>query len=387
MTEMIYGLPTRWADEPIIPRWWKNVDRLSLVAVFCLYFIGLLLCMAASPPLAESNQKPHFYYVYRQAIFGAVALIVMTILSIMPLITIRRIAILLFLASFLSILLLPFFGTDYGKGAVRWFSFAYVSLQPSEFLKPTFIIFCGWVMKSSFDLNGPPGRFISFLLAFFIAGILALQPDFGQASLIIGSWAIMYFISGASFALLLAILILISTCGFFAYLNSEHVRDRINGFLVADVNPLTQIGYATTAIKEGGYFGVGLGEGFVKWRLPDAHTDFIIAVAAEEYGLLLCLLIIAIFMLIVVRSMLRLLDEGSVFIRLSGIGITSLLAMQVVINLGVAVRLLPAKGMTLPFISYGGSSAIATGLLLGFLFALTRKRPQNEFENILGQGV
>ena len=120
---------------------------------------------------------------------------------------------------------------------------------------------------------------------------------------------------------------------FLAYLNSEHVRDRINGFLVADVNPLTQIGYATTAIKEGGYFGVGLGEGFVKWRLPDAHTDFIIAVAAEEYGLLLCLLIIAIFMLIVVRSMLRLLDEGSVFIRLSGIGITSLLAMQVVINL------------------------------------------------------
>ena len=193
MTEMIYGLPTRWADEPIIPRWWKNVDRLSLVAVFCLYFIGLLLCMAASPPLAESNQKPHFYYVYRQAIFGAVfdsydnpfhnAFDYNTAHSHFT-----------FSGKFF-IHSSPSFLEQIMVRGVRWFSFAYVSLQPSEFLKPTFIIFCGWVMKSSFDLNGPPGRFISFLLAFFIAGILALQPDFGQASLIIGSWAIMYFIS------------------------------------------------------------------------------------------------------------------------------------------------------------------------------------------------
>ena len=387
MTEIIYGMPTRVADEPIIPRWWKNVDRLSLLAVFFLYFIGLLLCMAASPSLAENNQKPYFYYVYRQAFFGAVSLIIMTVLSMVSLIAVRRIGIILFLLSFILILALPYFGTDYGKGAVRWFSFASISFQPSEFLKPCFVIFSGWVMKSSFDLNGPPGRFISFFLAFFIAGVLSLQPDFGQASLIIGTWAIMYFISGASIVLLFVIFLLIGTCGFFAYLNSEHVRERINGFLLSEINPLTQIGYATTAIKEGGYLGVGLGEGLVKWRLPDAHTDFIIAVAAEEYGLLLCLLIIVIFMFIVVRSMLRLKEEGSVFIRLSGVGIASLLAMQSIVNLGVAVRLLPAKGMTLPFISYGGSSVLATGLLIGFLLALTRKRPQNDFEDILGKGV
>ena len=387
MTEMIYGVPTRIVDDPIIPRWWRNVDRWSLVAVFGLFFIGLLLCMAASPPLAESNQKPSFHYVQRQTFFGLISLALMVFISVVRLIVVRRLALLGFLISTLAILLLPMFGTDYGKGAVRWFSFASVSLQPSEFLKPCFIIFSGWVMKSSFDLNGPPGRLISFIIAFSIAILLALQPDFGQAALIIGSWAVMYFVSGASLFIFILMMLLLGGCGFFAYLNSEHVRDRINGFLSPDINPLTQIGYATNAIKEGGYLGVGLGEGRVKWKLPDAHTDFIIAVAAEEYGLLLCLLIILIFVFIVIRSMLRLVGEVSTFVRLSGIGMTSLLAMQAIINLGVAVRLLPAKGMTLPFISYGGSSILAMGLLMGLLFALTKKRPKNDFQDILGRGV
>ena len=387
MTEIIYGVPTRIVDEPIIPRWWRCVDRWSLIAVFGLFFIGLLLCMAASPPLAESNQKPYFYYVYRQAFFGSVALAMMIIISMMPLVAVRRLALFGFLIGVIAVMLLPTFGTDYGKGAVRWFSFASVSLQPSEFLKPCFIIFSGWVMKSSFDLNGPPGRLISFVIAFVISILLALQPDFGQAALIIGSWTIMYFVSGASLVLFILIILLLGGCGFFAYLNSEHVRERINGFLSPDINPLTQIGYATNAIKEGGYLGVGLGEGLVKWKLPDAHTDFIIAVAAEEYGLLLCLLIIFIFVFIVIRSMLRLTGEVSTFVRLAGIGMTSLLAMQAIINLGVAVRLLPAKGMTLPFISYGGSSILAMGLLMGFLLALTKKRPKNDFLDILGRGV
>ena len=387
MTEMIYGVPARVVDDPVLPRWWKNVDRWSLMAVLGLFLIGLLLCMAASPPLAEGNQKPHFYYVYRQACFGLISLSVMIIISMLPLVLVRRIALAGFLISVVAVVLLPIFGTDYGKGAIRWFSFASFSLQPSEFLKPCFVIFSGWVMKSSFDLNGPPGRLISFIVAFFLSTLLALQPDFGQASLIIGSWVIMYFVSGASIILLFFIMLIIGSCGFFAYLNSEHFRERINGFLSPDINPLTQIGYATNAIREGGYLGVGLGEGLVKWKLPDAHTDFIIAVAAEEYGLLLCLLIIFIFIFIVTRSMIRLKHEVSVFVRLSGIGITSLLGMQAIINLGVAVRLLPAKGMTLPFISYGGSSMLAMGFLMGLLLALTRKRAKNSFRDILGRGV
>ena len=169
MTEMIYGVPSREMEEPVLPRWWRNVDRWSLLAVIVLFCIGLLLCMAASPPLAESNQKPHFYYVHRQAFFGIASLCMMILVSMLPLITVRRIALGGFLISVIAIILLPTFGTDYSKGAIRWFSFASISLQPSEFLKPCFIIFSGWIMKSSFDLNGPPGRLISFMVAFILS--------------------------------------------------------------------------------------------------------------------------------------------------------------------------------------------------------------------------
>ena len=173
--------------------------------------------------------------------------------------------------------------------------------------------------------------------------------------------------------------------GWFAYHNSEHVARRIDGFLSSDVDPRTQIGYATNAIQEGGFLGVGVGNGTVKWTLPDAHTDFIIAVAAEEYGLLLCVVIMVLYATIVVRSLMRLVGERDPFIRLAGTGLAVLLGMQAMINMGVAVRLLPAKGMTLPLVSYGGSSLIAAGLGLGVLLAMTRKRPQHEMDDILGQ--
>ncbi len=172
--------------------------------------------------------------------------------------------------------------------------------------------------------------------------------------------------------------------GWFAYHNSEHVARRIDGFLSSEIDPRTQIGYATNAIQEGGYLGVGIGNGSVKWTLPDAHTDFIIAVAAEEFGLILCVVILGLYMTIVVRSLMRLVRERDPFVRLAGTGLAVLLGMQAMINVGVAVRLLPAKGMTLPLISYGGSSLIAAGLGLGVLLALTRKRPQHDLDDILG---
>jgi cell division protein FtsW len=169
----------------------------------------------------------------------------------------------------------------------------------------------------------------------------------------------------------------------FAYNNSEHFARRIDGFLSPDVDPRTQLGYAANAIQEGGFFGVGVGEGQVKWSLPDAHTDFIIAVAAEEYGLILVLLIIALYALVVVRSLFRLMRERDPFIRLAGTGLACIFGVQAMINMGVAVRLLPAKGMTLPFVSYGGSSLIAGGILVGMLLAMTRTRPQGEIGDIL----
>ena len=241
-------------------------------------------------------------------------------------------------------------------------------------------------MASSYEIGGPPGRGISLVLTVLIVGFLALQPDFGQAALVLFGWGVMYFVAGASYLLIVAAASAVVLGGFVAYQNSEHFARRIDGFLSPDVDPRTQLGYAIDAIREGGFFGVGVGEGVVKWSLPDAHTDFIIAVAAEEYGLILVLLIIGLYALVVVRSFFRLIRERDPFIRLAGTGLAAMFGVQALINLGVAVRLLPAKGMTLPFVSYGGSSLVATGIAVGMLLAFTRTRPQGRIDDIFGQG-
>lgn len=384
MTEMAFGAVADKSGDPIFPQWWRSIDRVSLAAVLGLMAVGLLLGLAASPSLAERNGLGTFHYVNRQLIFGGASLFGMVFLSLQTPQMIRRISVLGFFAVFAAVLLLPVLGTDYGKGATRWYSLGIISLQPSEFLKPTFVIFAAWMMAASKDLDGPPGMMMSFIVAVTLAVLLALQPDFGQAVLILASWGLMYFVAGASILLLIILAFGAVVAGAYAYNNSEHFARRIDGFLNPDVDPTSQIGFATSAIQEGGYFGVGVGEGVVKNSLPDAHTDFIIAVAAEEYGLVLVFLIIALFLTIIIRSLLRLLRERDPFVRLAGVGLSSLLAMQALINLGVAVRLLPAKGMTLPFVSYGGSSLLAAGLMLGVLLALTRRRPQHEMNDLLG---
>lgn len=384
MTEMVYGAAPMAVGEPVLPRWWRTIDKWTLSFVFGLFGIGLLLGLAASPPLAEKNGfHDMFYYVKRQAFFGGLGLSVMVAITMMDPDRVRRLAVLGFLGAFIALVLLPFFGTDFGKGATRWFSFGFASVQPSEFLKPAFIITAAWLMAAGLEIGGPPGRMYSFLLVSIITVLLALQPDFGQASLILFAWGVMYFVAGAPMILLAGIAGLVVLGGFFAYENSEHFARRIDGYLNPTIDPTTQIGYATNAIREGGIFGVGVGEGTVKWSLPDAHTDFIIAVAAEEYGLILVLVIIALYAAITVRSLWRLLRERDPFIRLAGTGLACAFGIQAFINMGVAVRLLPAKGMTLPFVSYGGSSLIASGIALGALLAFTRTRPQGEIGDIL----
>ena len=383
MTEMVYGsVPVRNV-EPVLPKWWRTIDRWSMSCILILFGIGLLLGFAASPPLASKNGLAPFHYVERQAMFGGVALVVMFLTSMMSPLLVRRLAVIGFIAAFISLLGLPFFGTDFGKGAMRWYSLGFASVQPSEFLKPGFIVVAAWMLAAGQEINGPPGRLWSLMLAAAIVLLLAFQPDFGQAALVLFGWGVMYFVAGAPMVLLVAMAGLVVLGGTFAYENSEHFARRIDGFLTPDVDPRTQLGYATNAIQEGGFFGVGVGGGEVKWSLPDAHTDFIIAVAAEEYGLVLVLVIIALYASIVVRSLLRLMRERDPFIRLAGTGLACMFGVQAMINMGVAVRLLPAKGMTLPFVSYGGSSLIAGGIAVGMLLAFTRTRPQGEIGDIL----
>ncbi|WP_137699797.1 putative lipid II flippase FtsW [Marimonas lutisalis] len=387
MTEMVYGAVPVQSGEPILPKWWRTVDKWTLSCIMILFGIGLLLGLAASVPLAEKNDFGAFHYVTRQAVFGGAALVAMLITSMMSPNLVRRLAVLGFLAAFIAILGLPFLGTDFGKGAVRWYSLGFASVQPSEFLKPGFVVVAAWMMAASQEINGPPGKSLSLILAGVIVILLALQPDFGQAALILFGWGVMYFVAGAPMILLVVLAGLVVLGGSFAYNSSEHFARRIDGFLNPDVDPRTQLGYAANAIREGGFFGVGVGEGQVKWSLPDAHTDFIIAVAAEEYGLVLVLVIIALYASVVVRSLMRLMRERDPFIRLAGTGLAAIFGVQAMINMGVAVRLLPAKGMTLPFVSYGGSSLIAGGIAVGMLLAFTRTRPQGEIDEIFrGRG-
>jgi cell division protein FtsW len=386
MTEMVYGSMPSSAREPILSRWWRTVDRWTLTAILVLFAIGLMLGLAASVPLAERNGLEPYHYVQRQVFFGSMGMFAMVICSIMSPDMVRRLGVFGFVVFFCALVLLPIFGTDFGKGAVRWFSFGFASFQPSEFLKPGFIIVTAWLIAASSQINGPPGRIMSLGLALTVVVLLAFQPDFGQAMLVLFGWAVIYFVSGAPILLILGLIGSTSIAGFGAYSVSEHFARRIDGFLTSDIDPRSQLGYATNAIQEGGFFGVGIGEGQVKWTLPDAHTDFIIAVAAEEYGLLLVLIIIALYAAIVVRSLVRLTRERDPFVRLAGTGLACIFGVQAMINMGVAVRLLPAKGMTLPFVSYGGSSIIAAGITVGMLLALTRSRPQGNMSDVFRRG-
>ncbi len=383
MTEMAYGSVGTVDGEAVLSRWWRTLDKSVLTAVLILFSIGLLLGLASSPPLAEKNGLAPFHYVYRQAIFGSLALFSMAVFSMLPSKAIRRLGVIGFLLCFVALGLLPFFGTDFGKGAVRWYGLGFASVQPSEFLKPGFIVTVAWLISASGQINGAPGRLWSFIITMLVVALLIIQPDFGQACLILFGWGIVYFVAGASFILLAALALMVLAAGSIAYSYSEHFAKRIDGFLSPDIDPRTQLGYATNAIQEGGFFGVGVGEGQVKWSLPDAHTDFIISVAAEEYGLLLVVLIILLFTWIVLASLIRLLRETDAFNRLAGSGLVAMFGIQAIINVGVAVRLLPAKGMTLPFVSYGGSSIIAMGITVGMLLALTRVRPQKDIGDIL----
>ena len=387
MTEMVYGAVPLRVGEPVLPKWWRTLDKWTLGCVMALFGIGLLLGLAASVPLAERNGFGNFHYVARQAVFGGTALLTMVVTSMMPPVLVRRLAVLGFAAAFVALALLPVLGTDFGKGATRWYSLGFASVQPSEFLKPGFIVVAAWMLAAAQEINGPPGKLWSFGLCVTIVLMLAMQPDFGQACLVLFGWGVMYFVAGAPMLLLAGMAGAVILGGVFAYANSEHFARRIDGFLNPDVDPTTQLGYATNAIREGGLFGVGVGEGQVKWSLPDAHTDFIIAVAAEEFGLMLVLVVIALYAVIVIRSLTRLMRERDTFIRLAGTGLACMFGVQAMINMGVAVRLLPAKGMTLPFVSYGGSSLIAGGIALGMLLAFTRTRPQGGIADYLrGRG-
>ena len=365
------------ADRGPIADWWWTVDRWTLAAVFALILIGALLSLAASPAVAMRENFAQFHFVIRQMIFIGPALIVLIGVSVLNVVQARRLALLLLIGAIAMMVLTLVIGPE-KNGAHRWLDFGYFSLQPSEFSKPAFVVVAAWLLTADREQwrTGfiAPGTLAAIGIFTVLISILALQPDFGQAMLLACVFGLLMFVNGLSWGWigLFGLAGIGGAVG--AYNVMPHVASRVDRFLDPSSGDTYQIDRALDAFAAGGLFGRGPGEGEVKSILPDAHTDFIFAVAAEEYGVIAGLIIISLFGFVAIRSLLRVSETNDPFVQLAASGLAGLFAVQAFINMAVNVNLLPAKGMTLPFISYGGSSLLALSFTMGFLLAFTRWR-------------
>ncbi len=362
--------------------WFWEIDRVLLALIVVLIAIGLIAVAAASPVAAIDRSTSDvavtpLYYLYRQVLWVAAGIPVMLGVSMLPRREARRLA--MFLAAFFSVLLaaVPAIGSEV-NGAVRWIGSGAFKLQPSEFLKPAFVVTLAWLLSLRARDRSLPVIPLTGLLTGLVAILLMRQPDFGQTVIYVGMWAVLLMLSGISLAAMggLGGAGLLFLGG--VYLFYDNGRERINQFLglgTTDAGGPTQVDLAHATITHGGLVGVGPGQGSAKFHLPEAHTDYIFSVIGEEFGLLACVAIATVYLAIVVRVLLRLLDEEEPFIVLASTGLVAQLAMQAIINMGVNVQLFPSKGMTLPFISYGGSSMIALCVGVGLLLAFTRRNP------------
>ncbi|HSV28524.1 MAG TPA: putative lipid II flippase FtsW [Candidatus Omnitrophota bacterium] len=360
-------------DTSVLGRWWWTVDRWTIAALLLLVATGVLLTMAASPAVAERIGADSFHFVRRQFVFLVPALVVMIGVSLLSPRQIRRVATLGFLGAVLLLVAVLFLGPEV-KGSTRWLNIAGISIQPSEFIKPTFAVVAAWMFAEARLNPGFPGKAIACALYGLVAMLLLLQPDVGQTLIISAIWGAQFFLAGLPMVLVVGLGILGVVGGVGAYFTFSHVQSRIDRFLDPSSGDAYQVTTALSAFKNGGIFGRGPGEGRVKLVLPDAHTDFILAVAGEEFGVLLCLVVLALFAFIVLRGLSRVMKEENLFVVLATAGLLVQFGLQAMVNMASTLRLMPTKGMTLPFISYGGSSMLALALGMGMVLALTRKR-------------
>lgn len=360
-------------DLSMLGRWWWTVDRPTWFALIALMAIGAVMVTAASPMIAERIGLPSFHFVHRHVVFLVLSFVAMFGISVMPIGQVRQLAFLTFFISLLLLLVLPWIGYE-NKGAVRWIRFAGLSIQPSEFLKPAFAVVAAWVFSEKYRHADFPSYKVAIGLYALVIGLLIIQPDFGMSVVMTGVFALQFFLAGVPLIWVSVLVILALGGAVSAYWFLPHVTKRIDRFLDPSSGDNYQVEKSLEAFQNGGWLGRGPGEGEVKAYIPDSHTDFIFAVAGEEYGVLICLLIIGLYGFIVLRGFMRMMNQQNVFIVLATAGLLGQFALQAIINMGVAVNLLPAKGMTLPFLSYGGSSLLAMGLAMGMLLALTRKQ-------------
>jgi cell division protein FtsW len=363
------------ADTSVLGRWWWTIDRWTLAALLTLIAFGYVMMLAASPAVAEriGASSRHMFFL-RQVLYLAMAAALMVGVSLLSVKGVRRFALLGFAAALVLTAATLVMGVEI-KGARRWLSIPGMSLQPSEFLKPFFAVVAGWLIAEG-KLPGSKvwGASIALVLFLVVAGILKGQPDIGMLLVVAAVFFAQFFVAGMNLFLVGAVGGIGIAGAVGAYLIFPHVQSRVHRFLDPSSGDSFQVSVALEAFANGGLLGRGPGEGRVKNVLPDAHADFVFAVAGEEFGMVVCLVILAVFAFVVVRGLMRLLGETDLFVMLAGTGLLTQFGLQAFVNMASTLHLIPTKGMTLPFVSYGGSSVLAIAIGMGMLLALTRRR-------------
>jgi cell division protein FtsW len=360
--------------------WWWTIDKPLLAAVIALMFGGVILSLAASPPVATRIGLDPFHFFSRHVMFLLPSFIVLIAVSFLSPRQIRRAALVVFFVSIALIVMTLLIGPEV-KGSRRWITLVGVNIQASESAKPAFVILAAWLFAESTRRPEMPATSMAMVLLLMLVSLLVMEPDFGQTMLILMVWGALFFIAGMRMIWVAGLAGAAGLGLFSAYLFVPHVAGRIKRFMNPASGDTFQVDMAMEAFWNGGWFGLGPGEGIAKRSLPDSHTDFVFAVAAEEFGIILCLALLALFAFIVIRTLSRAYATEDMFARFAASGLAILFGVQAAINMAVNLQLIPAKGMTLPFISYGGSSIVSLAYGVGMMLALTRQRPRTEIES------
>ncbi|MTI10782.1 MULTISPECIES: FtsW/RodA/SpoVE family cell cycle protein [Curvivirga] len=363
-------------DTSILGRWWWEVDRWTLFCFIVLAGFGLVLTASASPSVAERIGADSMFFIRKQAVMVVPAVMLMLTISLLDLKNIKRLAGILLLFSIVMMFATLAFGSEI-KGATRWIRVAGINLQPSEFLKPAFAVVAATMFSAQRMGEKVPGFWMASGLYLFMVALLMAQPDFGQTVIVSAIWGVQFFLAGLPLVIVLSLLIMMVVGIASAYFFFPHVQSRIDRFLDPASGDTYQVDRAMEAFSNGGVLGMGPGNGTAKNVLPDGHADFILAVAGEEYGLIACLVILFMYGFVVLRGFSLIFSRNNMFVILAVTGLLLQFGLQAMINMSSTLTLIPTKGMTLPFVSYGGSSLIAMAIGMGMVLALTRNRPGN----------
>jgi cell division protein FtsW len=360
-------------DRSAIARWWWTVDKPMLACLIILMVVGVALVTSASPSVATRIGVDHAHFITRHIIFVIPSFLIMLGVSVLDHLWIRRVGTLVFLFMVFMMILVPFVGPDI-KGAQRWINLAGFSLQPSEFIKPAFAIVVAWLITYQKQNSDFKGNIFCALIYALVVFLLMSQPDFGMTTVLTFMFASQIFMAGLPLRYLF-VMALIAVIGVVCvYYSFGHVRDRMDKFLNPHGTADTyQVDKSLEAFSNGGFFGQGPGQGSVKNSIPDVHADFIFAVSGEELGLLVTLALVGVYAFVLLRGFGRLMESNDMFVVLAAGGILSVFGLQAFVHMGSSLHILPTKGMTLPFISYGGSSILAMGFGMGVVLGLTRR--------------